>query len=79
MILHMGNNGKPWLNGSGCPDPTAYAAMNNIKKEERIQNQPIDETAHKVVTTIKNILDLSGFELVGRIQIQHKKSGKIYK
>lgn len=70
----MGNNGKPWLNNSGCPDPTAYEAM------KRIQNHNlVDDYAHKVVTTIKNILDLSGFELVGRIQIRHKKSGKIYK
>lgn len=72
----MGND-KPWLNGSGCPDPTAYAAIQTIQREER--NQQNDETAHKVVTTIKNILDLSGFEVVGRIQIRHKKSGKIYK
>ena len=71
----MGNNGKPWLNGSGCPDPTAYAAMNNIEREEK----PIDDKANKVVTTIKSILELSGFELIGRIQIKHKKSGKIYK
>lgn len=75
----LGNNGKPWLNGSGCPDPTAYAAMTNIQHEEKIRNQPIDDAAHKVVITIKNILDLAGFELVGRIQIKHKKSGKIYK
>lgn len=75
----MGNNGNPYLNGSGCPDPTAYSAMKTIQKEEKIQNQQNDEAAHKVVTTIKNILDLSGFELVGRIQIRHKKSGKIYK
>lgn len=75
----MKDNDKPWLNGSGCSDPTAYAAIKNIQNEERIRNQPIDDAAHKVVTTIKNILDLSGFELVGRIQIQHKKSGKFYK
>lgn len=75
----MGNNGKPWLNNSGCPDPTAYAALKNVQREERIQNEAVDEAAHKVVSTIKNILDLSGFEMVGRIQIRHKKSGKIYK
>jgi hypothetical protein len=75
----MGNNGKLWLNGSGCPDPVAYEAMKNIRKEEKILNQPIDDAAHKVVTIIKSILDLSGFELVGRIQIRHKKSGNIYK
>ena len=67
----MGNNGKPWLNNSGCPDPTAYEAMKKVNL--------VDDTAHKVITTIKNILDLSGFELIGRIQIRHKKSGKIYK
>ncbi len=73
----MGN--KPWLNGSGCSDPTAYDALENIRKEEKIQNQLTDEKANKVVNVIKNILELSGFELVGRIQIKHKKSGKIYK
>lgn len=67
----MGNNGKPWLNNSGCPDPTAYEAMKRLNL--------VDDNAHKVITTIKNILDLSGFELIGRIQIKHKKSGKIYK
>ena len=71
--------GKPWLNCSGYYDPTAYEAMKNIQHEEKIQNQPIDEAAHKVVTTIKNILDLAGFELTERIQIKHKDSGKIYK
>lgn len=74
----MEHNGKPWLNGSGCYDPTAYAAMKNIEKEEK-RSSLMDDSAHKVVTTIKNILDLAGFELVGRIQIRHKKSGKIYK
>ena len=64
-------NKKPWLNESGYYDPTAYEAMKRINL--------VDDTAHKVVTTIKNILDLSGFELVTRIQIRHKKSGKIYK
>jgi hypothetical protein len=75
----MGNNEKLWLNGSGYVDPTAYAAMKNVHSEEKIRDQPIDEAAHKVITTMKNILDLSGFELVGRIQIRHKKSGKIFK
>jgi hypothetical protein len=69
----LGNN-KPWLNGSGCSDPTAYIAMKNIQREKSI-----DDNAHKVISTIKNVLDLSGFELTGRIEIRHKKSGRIYK
>ena len=74
----MGNNGKPWLNDSGCPDPTAYEAMKRIQNEERRLIQT-DLNARLVITTIKNILDLSGFELVERIQIRHKKSGKIFR
>ena len=74
----MGNNGKPWLNDSGCPDPTAYEAMKHIQKEEKWLNR-VDSDAHTVVTTIKNILDLAGFELVERIQIRHKKTGKIFR
>ena len=74
----MGNNGKPWLNNSGCPDPTAYEAMKHIQIEEKRLNR-VDNDAHTVVTTIKNILDLAGFELVERVQIRHKKTGKIYR
>ena len=77
--MSLGNNGKPWLNDSGCPDPTAYEAMKRIQMEERQRFSHVDSDAHMVVTTIKNILDLSGFELLDRIQIRHKKSGKIYK
>ena len=74
----LGNNGKPWLNNSGCPDPTAYEAMKHIQNEEKRLHR-VDDDAHTVVTTIKNILDLSGFELVERIQIRHKKTGKIFR
>jgi hypothetical protein len=74
----MGNNGKPWLNDSGCPDPTSYKVMKQIQMEEKRLNR-VDVDAHTVVTTIKNILELSGFELVERVQIRHKKSGKVYR
>lgn len=66
---------KPWQNGSGCSDFTAYNAIKNVIAEE----QKIERAARMVVTTIKNILELAGFELVGRIQIKHKKSRKVFK
>ena len=78
MNLTMSNQGKPWLNDSGCPDPTAYEAMKRIQREEKMVNR-VDEDAHTVITTIKNILDLAGFELVDRIQIRHKKTGKYFR
>ena len=74
----MSNQGKPWLNNSGCPDPTFYEVMKRVQIEQKQANR-VDDDAHTVITTIKNILDLTGFELVERIQIRHKKSGKYYR
>ena len=74
----MSNQGKPWLNNSGCPDSTFYEVMKRVQKEQREVNR-VDDDAHTVITTIKNILDLAGFELVDRIQIRHKKTGKYYR
>lgn len=66
---------KPWQNKSGCSDFTAYNAIKNVSAEE----QKIERAAGMIVTTVKNILELAGFEPIGRIQIKHKKSGKVFK
>lgn len=71
----MRNNEKPWLNDSGLPDPTAYKAIKNVTAEE----VKVDRAARLTVNVIKGILELAGFELMGRIQIKHKKSGKVFK
>lgn len=33
---------------------------------------------NELLSVIKNICELSGFELVGRIQVRDKRTGKIY-
>lgn len=66
---------KPWQNGSGYSDFTAYNAIKNITAEE----VKVDRAARSTINVIKDILELAGFELVGRIQIKHKKSGKVFK
>ena len=66
---------KPWQNGSGYSDFTAYNAIKNVSAEE----VKIDRAANLIVNTVKNILELAGFELIGRIQIKYKKSGKVFK
>lgn len=71
----MPNNDKPWLNASGCPDPTAHKAIKNITAEEA----KAERAARLTVNVIKGVLELAGFELVGRIQIKHKKTKKVFK
>ena len=59
------------LNASGCPDPTAYQAIKNVDRE--------DENFHKLLHTIFNICELSGFRIEGRIVLVDEATGKVYR
>ena len=58
-------------NAEGYPDPTAYEAIKNIDKE--------DERFHKLLHTIFNICELSGFRIEGRIVLIDEVTGKVYR
>lgn len=62
-------------NASGANDPTAYAALKPIVKSET----EVDRQVHKLIAVIKNVADLTGFEVVGRIEFRHKESGREFK
>ena len=63
------------VNGSGYPDPTAYAAIKNIEKEFNEES----ERFYKLLYAIFNICELSDFCLEGRIQLKDKRTGKIWR
>lgn len=71
----MAANKNPMFNASGCKDPTAYSAINQVSKEEAELNQ----RAHVLVTTLKNIISWAGFETISRIEIRDKKTRKEFK
>ena len=58
-------------NGEGYRDPTAAAA---IREADRIP-----ENVTWFIGTIKSMADLFDFEIVGRIQIKDKKTGREYR
>ena len=66
---------KTMSNNEGYSDPTAYYGMMNVIKEEK----ELEKTVRNLMYVIKFILSLAGFELVDRIKIKHKKTGKIFK
>jgi len=68
-------NKNPRFNSSGCSDPTAYEALKPIIKEDAV----LENKAHNLVNTLKCIVDLAGFEMIGRIQIRDKKSGREFR
>lgn len=67
--------GYPQRNSEGYPDPTAYGAMNQMQTAHDEE----EERLKQMVKTVKNIVDLAGFELIERIQVKDKKSGRVYK
>lgn len=58
-------------NGEGYRDPTAAAA---IREADRIP-----ENVTWFIGTIKSMADLFDFEIIGRIQIKDKKTGREYR
>lgn len=65
----MGNDLK--RNASGYIDPTAYEAITNIESE--------NDRFKKLLNSIFNICDLADFEIMGRIVLVDKRSGKVWR
>ncbi len=72
----MGHNNKELnRNGSGYHDPTMSEALKSILSKEKSR----DKRIHKAITIVKNLLNLWGMEMVNRVHIRDKRTGKIYK
>lgn len=71
---------RSMLNGSGCVDAVAHEAINNVDREQKKANavHNRDTAAEVLVKNIKDMMWLSGFKLIGRIQFEDPKSGKRY-
>lgn len=77
----MGRVSDPRKNGSGCWDFTAFDAIKNIEKEELTLDQKLHERylLNRLLKSIFSLCDCAGFKIIGRIVLQDKKTGKIYK
>lgn len=60
---------KPWENKSGCPDPTAFRAMNPKDEAQRVS---------VFIEAVRALAYLCGLEILNWVQIRVKKSGNIY-
>lgn len=66
---------KPWKNCEGYNDPTAYAGMKPVIKEETEQQKRVNT----LIYVLKYIINLSGFDLISRIEIRDRKTGREYR
>lgn len=62
-------------NAEGYSDPTAGAALSNILREENEQQKRV--TA--LIGVLKYIIDAAGFDLLERIELRDRKTGREYR
>lgn len=68
-------NRNPKKNSEGYPDPTAYEGLRPIIEEENA----LERRVNQLIKTLKYITGLAGFELVSRIEIKDKETGRIFR
>lgn len=64
-------------NHEGYPDPTPSAAFDAIEREERAQ-AVADIRAARLVKTIRETVDLAGFDLIARVELRDRRTGRTY-
>lgn len=68
-----------YRNQEGYSDPTPGAAFSNIRREERQQEADRLATISALIPVMKGAAELAGFDVVGRITLKDKATGKEYR
>lgn len=66
---------NPKRNSEGYSDPTAYLGLRSIIREENA----LEGEVNALIKVLKYIIGKSGFELVSRIELKDKKTGRVFK
>ena len=66
---------KPWQNSEGYSDPTAYEGLKPVIREDEEQQKRVNT----LIFVLKYITRLAGFELLNRIEIKDRKTGREYR
>lgn len=64
-----------YKNHEGYPDQTAGRAVKRVSAEECRR----DGEVGNLINMLKQIISLAGFELVGRIELKDRQTGKEYR
>lgn len=65
----------PRRNAEGYLDVTAYLGTKNVIQEEN----EVERKNKDLIHTFRLLADVAGFEIVGRITIKHKNTGRIFR
>lgn len=71
----MADRNNPFFNNSGYPDPTAYKALKPIIQADTA----LQHRVNRLICELKTSISDSGFELLNRIEIRDRETGRIFK
>lgn len=71
----MGNKNNPYFNSEGYSDPTAYEALKPILQADAA----LEGKLNFLVKVIKFVAGEAGFEIINRIELRDKKTGRLFK
>ena len=66
---------KPWQNHEGYCDPTAHAALKNVRHDEK----QLEDRVNSLISVLKTIIDAFGFDLLARIEVRDRKTGRKFR
>lgn len=64
-----------YRNKEGYADPTAGAAIHEAETKKKEYNPEVTN----LVSVLKQMIDIAGYEMVGRIVLRDKDTGKEYR
>ena len=70
---NMGRNAEHYA------DPTPGTAMRNIRKEEYQKEAARLDRIGDIVPLLRQMANIAGFEIIGRIPLRDKATGKEYR
>ena len=75
----MGKGDNLAKNGSGYPDPTACKAIRKVDRDSEAAYWDSKNRLDDLLDCLKYIIEVSGFELEGRIVLKDKKWDRVWK
>lgn len=74
-VPQMGENKNPYYNSEGYPDPTAYGALKPIMQADAA----LEGKVNFLIKVLKFIANEAGFDVVNRIELRDRNTGRLFK
>lgn len=75
----MEDNKIPVRNSEGYLDLTAHDALTNVMQEKQPAMDGPDYKHWRLIKTLRNLIDLTGYDLLSRIELRDRESGRTYR